>query len=307
MHRTLMGCGAHIAEPKYGAPSNPFNIGTSHTDTTRGITAQVYEPVAGDYGAYGLCPYGLIDSGVGYNTPGEILLDRFPPYCSDLRPETRTFCQNPSIANPPGSIAIDNAVNPYCEEFYDTDDYARDWADYIGVANLNTGSGNSARSGSQLLPTIFTIGFGLTYDANINDQGQITGYACATGDYACQRGYSGSMHSLTNQLRISDYLGEELLRYIADIGDNLRIDSDYWQHFMGARIGNGITASNTDYGPRGSCEIPLSELATGVNQEDYSPLPPRTSCGNYYVAVTASDLNLVFNEIASRMFTRLSQ
>ena len=38
--------------------------------------------------------------------------------------------------------------------------------------------------------------------------------------------------------RNADYLGEELLRYIADVGDNFQIDNDYWQVRDGrSRIG----------------------------------------------------------------------
>ncbi len=55
-----------------------------------------------------------------------------------------------------------------------------------------------------------------------------------------------------------------------------------------------------DYGVRGPCE--RQQVAAGT----YSPLPPRESCGNYYNAPNQEQLELVFDDIASRMFTRLT-
>ncbi|MDX2159777.1 MAG: pilus assembly protein TadG-related protein [bacterium] len=279
---------------------NVFNLGPSRT--LGGTTAQVYEPEPGEYGAFGLCPYGT------QANPGELLRNLFPPYCLDRFPETRTFCANPTQADAPNLVPVDNPINPDCEEFYDVDDYARDWADYIALEDLNLGTSAVAagRSGDQLLPNIFTIGFGINYDAVVNEDGTVT-YQCGATDYACQRGFTPNPEGFRGQERIGDYVGEELLRYIADAGDNFRIDSDYWQFFMGQRIGNGVTdLATAEWGTRGACEIEVADLGS-TGREEYAPLPPRTSCGNYYVAATADDLNLVFNEIASRMFTRLSQ
>ena len=53
--------------------------------------------------------------------------------------------------------------DPTCIDYYNVDDYARDWADCIGVADL-PGATGCTRFGDELLPTIFTIGFGLNYD-----------------------------------------------------------------------------------------------------------------------------------------------
>ena len=108
------------------------------------------------------------------------------------------------------------------------------------------------------------------------------------------------------RLRIADYLGEELLRYIADVGDNFQIDSDYWQQDMGARLGNGIDPLAPEWGQRGPCEEAYTGPLNG-NGTNYDPKPPRQSCGNFYVASSGAELEQVFNEIASRMFTRLSQ
>jgi hypothetical protein len=281
---------------------NPYDA----TDPRNGIvyTMDLWEPSPGQYGGYGLCPYGYQDTVTGTFYPTELLLDRSFPACSDTDPATRTFCGQDAIAGPPNQTVVDNPDNPSCEYLYDVDDYARDWADWVGLANLNGASSSGGRVADQLLPTIFTIGFGLNYDMIIDQNGNVTGFtsACDRADLNCIRGISPD-----NEEYLSNYLGEELLRYIADVGDNFRMDSDYWQYRMGARIGNGITGAPTDdYGPRSACDIPEGALgSTPINA--YAPQPPRTSCGNYFAAATQDDLNRVFSEIASRMFTRISQ
>ena len=229
-------------------------------------------PLPGEYGGFGICPYGTPTN------PGELLNDLEFPFCSDEDPSTRTFC-----TDAPGNPDLRPInITPECEQFYDVDDYARDWADWIGLANLpNTGV--AGRSGEERLPTIFTIGFGLIYDRNPRTN---VG-TCDVTDVNCIRNAG-----------IRDYLAEELMRYIADVGDNNRIDDDYWQQMLGA---DRIPNPPLDWGPRGPCEIPNG--IPGV----YAPIAPRTSCGNYYWAPSGPELEQVFNEIASRMFTRISQ
>ena len=86
--------------------------------------------------------------------------------------------------------------------------------------------------GDQLLPTIFTIGFGINYDIG-------TLADCSTAMRWAPTSYMPAVAAISlparamtqgsQRLRDADYLGEELLRYIADVGDNFQIDSDYWQ------------------------------------------------------------------------------
>jgi len=251
------------------------------------------DPIPGDYGAYGLCPYGTASS-TAAGSNAELLTDDVFPYCSDEQPQTRNICENA------GEVAGD-PVNPrlrlinvativgstrLCEEIYDVDDYARDWADFIG---LEFSSDNNTR-----LPTIFTIGFGLRY-ADTNDNPTVCGALP-----------SGSTERAECSLRAnntSDYLGEELLRYIADVGDNNRLDSDYWQDVMDPAA-QFPPFDPLDPGPRGPCET-----AGGV-PGTWSPLSPKTSCGNYFVVTNTTDIDAlesVFNTIASRLFTRLAQ
>jgi hypothetical protein len=81
-----------------------------------------------------------------------------------------------------------------------------------------------------------------------------------------------------------------------------------------ARIENNIdiTSSSPEWGPRGACQTAGFTPGTGPQAAfgrgfALDPLPPRQACGNYYVAATQQELEAVFNQIASRMFTRLSQ
>ncbi len=71
--------------------------------------------------------------------------------------------------------------------------------------------------------------------------------------------------------------GEQLLRYIADVGDDGRRET--------------APCGSNDYWP----------------DVDNPPPPPGQDCGNYYYAETADDLQAVFENIASRIFSRLTQ
>jgi hypothetical protein len=281
--------------------------GTPHATPGYGVSA-----LPGEYGAYGLCPYGVYD-GTQPTTElreartTELVDDTVFPYCSDEDPSTRFFCGTDTV-NPrlrpintrPEYIA-DTARNLTCEQVYDVDDYARDWADFIGLANLNVaGTGNQL--GDERLPTIFTIGFGLPF-ANTRDN------PTECGSFApLSQARSDCNRRINN---VGDYLGEELLRYIADVGDNSRLDNDYWQQVMNlspttSRIPNPApSAGGADWGPPGECE----NTTTG-SRGSWRPESPATACGNYFVVADVTNigqLDAVFNQISSRMFTRLAQ
>jgi hypothetical protein len=70
--------------------------------------------------------------------------------------------------------------------------------------------------------------------------------------------------------------GEQLLRYIADVGDDGDLETD--------------PCNSADYWDL-----------------DTNPLNMGEDCGNYYFAQTASDLEDVFESIASRIFSRITQ
>jgi hypothetical protein len=191
-----------------------------------------------------------------------------------------------------------------CDPLYDPYDYARDWADFV------TGVHNEDNTNEQL-PIIFTIGFGLNFE----------------GDLTCEN-------------NIKQCLGEELLRYIADAGDNFQIDNDVQQDMLAdryrwralAQLGNtqyptlngyndnGEQLDDEFWGAKDPCE---PDTYVGINGpspvwrplDPDNPTPvanmitqtrPSGSCGNYFNAPSAVELERIFDEIASRMFTRLS-
>jgi hypothetical protein len=197
-----------------------------------------------------------------------------------------------------------------CDVLYDVDDYARDWADFIAGVDEEIAPERTQ------LPTIFTIGFGLRFE-NLANGGQTR----------CEA-------------NMEDCLGEELLRYIADAGDNFNIDNDVQQDFLddadrwqtfadspgnyalldgspgevdGEGWGPKDPCEPDDYGDFGSGDVwrghdNYNQLETRAQSGDL-PIPTRTageSCGNYYNAPNLAELERVFDEIASRMFTRLA-
>jgi Flp pilus assembly protein TadG len=283
------------------------------TDTSGNTVPQTPAGGASWYGAYGLCPYGV------QTTPSEILQDQPFPFCSDINPNTRNWCSDvaaaaiPEQAGPNRIELTDDSANPSasprsnrCQTHYDVDDYARDWADYVAVRGINifapnvsgTGLDTSRNDTDTLLPTIFTIAFGLEFSRT-------------TGAPQClPPGTAGMGPNPVYDCNVESYLGEELLRYIADAGDNFRIDNDYWQKVLGYRIPNRVSVhvdqnlpagQTPDWGPPGPCE-----RTTGTRGE-WRPLPPGEDCGNYWAASTGgNELEEVFAEIAARMFTRLA-
>ncbi|MBI1258617.1 MAG: hypothetical protein GC204_14205 [Chloroflexi bacterium] len=272
----------------------------------------------GGYGIFGLCPYGT-DPATG-GTPTQLLTSLNFPFCSDLDPATRHYCGTVAL-NP--DVALD--ANPTCYQFYDVDDYAHDWADWVGLADLpgSVSGGVTGRVSDQLLPTLFTIGYGINFDVGTLSDCESAYGAGTAALYGCKRGdpaYPAINDASGRQrLRDADYMGEELLRYIADVGDNFQIDSDYWQlnasqapmtcnGTSSDRIGNCINLTSPNWGARGPCEAAWTDLANPNNRGNtFMPKPPAESCGNYFNAPTSQKLQEVFNEIASRMFTRLSQ
>ncbi len=286
-----------------------------------------FDPVGGDYGAFGVCPFGVPSD------PGELIDDipemsQFPlgfefPYCSDEDPQTRHDCDfrpddgaeaiqdndyktydqlvadgdyiegDPTETRTQSQIELDlNRSNLYdldigdgCgNQYYDVDDYARDWADYVSLRDPDSPT-------DELLPTIYTIGFGLNFDGSENPVASSS---------------------------VEDYLGEQLLRYIADVGDNNELDNDYYEHYH-EYLNNPNELHVGEFGFRGPCQT--VNLGTSVQSYDlnndttidagefdlmFEPLPPKEDCGNYFNAPSANELEAVFDSIASKLFTRLA-
>jgi hypothetical protein len=153
-------------------------------------------------------------------------------------------------------------------ELYDADDYARDEADRAGLAE----EGNFI--------AMFTIGLGLEL-------------------------IDGSPHADPAQ----PWHGEALLRYVADVGDNGRRDgSGDPEHIVHA---SGHTDIINDPEPSSSAEC---ENIPHGNSEEYKKWiagQPNDwqdpSCGNYFFAPDPNNLEPIFAEIASRMFTRVTR
>jgi Flp pilus assembly protein TadG len=290
-------------------PTSPRYFSTDNNGNT---VPQV--PTESWYGAFGLCPYGV------QTAPGEIVQDLPFPFCSDIDPTTRNWCSDTVAAARPEQVGpnrielTDDSVNPSasrrsnrCQTHYDVDDYARDWADYVAVRGINIFAPNASGAGldtsrndsDTLLPTIFTIAFGLEFSR-------------IDGDPACidASDVPPWIANPVYRCNIESFLGEELLRYIADAGDNFRIDNDYWQNVLGYRIPNQVSihfdqnlpaTEIPDWGPPGPCE------QTSGPRGSWRPLTAGEDCGNYWAASTGgNELEQVFAEIAARMFTRLS-
>ncbi len=284
----------------------PYQVNTGTTPFTP-------DPQPGVYGAFGVCPYGTVGD------PGSLVPPTGVGSCSDSLPETRHRCDfrpaggienmqdfdyDPAPTGVSGTITDSAAIlqwnqdrgNLYdvdigttdCRK-YDVDDYARDWADFIGLRDENSIT-------EELLPSIYTIGFGLTF--------------------------GGEGENATATDHTSDYLGEQMLRYIADVGDNNKLDNDYYQNF--AQEGS-VTEMTVDggFGLRGPCQVTDSrgypgDIATGYDlnfngffdtdeqEYMYAPVPPTQDCGNYFNAPNADRLEFVFDSIASKLFTRLT-
>lgn len=300
----LLGDGAAASSDPVQRNASPIVRGNPYGDPNS------LPPGGGQYGGYGLCPYGTWDNPSGLVNGW----NENPPRCSDegsprglLGPTSRHTCTSSAVGDE-NNAAIDFGKND-CSATYDVDDYARDWADFIGLTELPSISPfkslpgvDSTRTLLQL-PTIFTIGFGLDF----NDPGSPTPPTCA--------GVAGFYNN------INDCLGEELLRYIADVGDNNRVDTDYQQDYLNDGVINGVTADGAGkYGDRGPCEGQIGTYAnaeaayagglfSGNNYDPlrYNPLPAKTNCGNYYNAPGGPELTKVFEDIASRMFTRITR
>ncbi len=268
--------------------SNPYVVNPS-----TGRPLELLPDANSIYGAYGLCPYG------SPSDPSQLLKNNSPgdtPRCMDWNPFTRSTCPDQARTGSNSEIVIELPnQSDDCFTKYDTDDFARDWADFVGLERLPIISPfgpvveNVQRDPSRL-PIIFTIGFGLNFTADAPS--------------ASKSWYDICLDTT------DDCLGEELLRYIADVGDNQRLDSNYFEmavnNFVPPRVD---FVYNTDL--PGPCEksIALSQPWEQMVENSYiiAPLPSGQDCGNYYNAPDVDRLQRVLDDIASRMFTRLAR
>jgi hypothetical protein len=160
----------------------------------------------------------------------------------------------------PGSTGAPDWIKPFCRDvdpstrhastssMYDADDRARDMADLAGCIPVAPGAtpspGCPAGGGNGIV--IFTVGLG----------------DLVTNNDECD----GTYYSAADCAMVKTQ-GEQLLRYIANVGD----DGD----------------------PRASSD-PCAGVASG------------NDCGNYYYSPTGSGVLRVFRAIAGRIFTRIT-
>jgi hypothetical protein len=154
---------------------------------------------------------------------------------------------------------------PVVDPLYDSDDYARDYADILG---LDPDLYPSAGSAGVL---VYTIALG---------QNSV----CLTGSYAPPaNGAPASCTGSSGNYGDED-AGEQLLRYVADVGDDGRLDTGP------CLDGNNNRNSTTKADPDGRAD----DAGLGLQ------------CGNYYFAPDAGELERIFLEIAGRIFTRIT-
>ncbi len=150
-------------------------------------------------------------------------------------------------------------------QLYDSDDYARDFADVLG---LDPDLYPSAGSAGVL---VYTIALGRNS-------------VCLTGNYTPPTGGAPAICTSPDPQYGDPDAGEQLLRYVADVGDDGRLDT-------GPCLDPNNNRNNTtkiDPDGRGD------DAALGIQ------------CGNYYYAPDADGLERIFLEIAGRIFTRIS-
>ncbi len=192
---------------------------------------------------------------------------------------------------------VTKLYNPNCDMLYDVDDYARDWADFVAGVD-------EEQSGDAVLPTIFTIGFRLEFEDRVH------GLDNRTCEQRIGNNDSPEYDACMCTLNIEQCLGEELLRYIADAGDNFVIDNDLhqdWRNHDGFYTQVNTNKDVTDWGVKDPCENPAVDWTDpAVDVSDFAPRRGGESCGNYYNAPSVTELQQVFDDIASRMFTRLA-
>lgn len=409
------GAGASDPVRRNGVKLNEFNPYKPIVTGTAPNTVTTYG-VQGQYGSFGLCPFGTPSE------PGELITyhndifmkaangspNSFPqgavPSCADEDPVNRHTCDfRPLLTLPshPSYLAYTSAsVNPLqdkdyrkagasggpaanatvdevykwnkdrnnfydvdigqkagagayisepgCDLLYDVEDYARDWADYIAIANIGSATGNTQ------VPTIFTIGFGIEFTTRFNPDNLTVSYLTdinksindPVNAVAAQDNVAGLC-----SWNVDRCLGEQLLRYIADIGDNNRVDNDYYQDLMYEwyqftlapgtdLVADGIVnrAVPRPFGSRDACQtqdvghtgdsydinnngkimdmvtsdqagIMVTKRVSDGNEftNEWGQLRANVSCGNYYYSPNADQLQFIFDDIASRMFTRLSR
>jgi hypothetical protein len=213
----------------------------------------------------------LVDGAANRTSPDTRISWSDPLYgtCPPSEQSTQLKCRD-------GDANSRHYVFPVVSTLYDADDYARDYADTLGA---DPNKYPKVPNATGVL--VYSISLGrnaVCFDPNAAYTPPSSG-----GPAACS-GYSAALGDPD--------AAEQLLRYVADVGD----DGDL-------TTGPCLGAKNADPAvlpgdPWGQPITPLS-FSARANQLGLS-------CGNYYFAPDADQLEQIFLEIAGRIFTRIS-
>lgn len=154
---------------------------------------------------------------------------------------------------------------PVVSPLYDADDYARDYAEVLGL-------------NPDLYPSVGSAGV-LVYTIALGKNS-----VCVTGNYTPPTGSTAATCTGWSAAYGDPDAGEQLLRYIADVGDDGRIDT-----------GPCLDPNNNrSFATRADPDGRSDDAGLGLQ------------CGNYYFAPDADELERIFLEIAGRIFTRIT-
>jgi hypothetical protein len=156
---------------------------------------------------------------------------------------------------------------------YDADDYARDYGEQLGLDPQHFAGPMPGAKPDGVL--IYTIALGKNS-------------VCSNGNYTPPVAGAPATCTSPNPVYGDPDAAEQLLRYIADMGDD----------------GNPTTGSCLDQNAAaGHTRDAVSKVEPDGRSDDVSL---GLQCGNYYFAPDASQLQRIFLEIAGRIFTRIT-
>jgi Flp pilus assembly protein TadG len=173
-------------------------------------------------------------------------------------------------------------ARPVVSTIYDADDYARDWGDILASdpekypnLTINTSTGEHDATGV----LVYTIALGKNS-------------VCSNGAYTPPLNGAPAVCTGSNPVYGDPDAAEQLLRYIADVGDD------------------GDLSTGPCLGPKNAdpAQGLISPWGTLVSPQDFAGRSNRLGlqCGNYYFAPAGDQLEQIFLEIAGRIFTRIS-
>jgi hypothetical protein len=165
---------------------------------------------------------------------------------------------------------------PVASTVYDADDYAHDYADLLGA---NPDKYPKLKEAGAAGVLVYTISLGKNS-------------VCTTGVYTPPAGGAPASCTGSNPVYGDPDAAEQLLRYIADVGD----DGDL-------STGPCLGSKHAD-----ATQYLVSPWGTQITPIDFPGRASRLGlqCGNYYFAPAADQLESIFLEIAGRIFTRIS-